>query len=359
MCAIRRIRIFLFCLSLPAFPQDSPTPPKLIEPSRAPTSPARSAVNRRITLDVVVAEKSEKPVTGLQQDDFTIVDNKQPQKILSFQAVEGATDPPPEVILVVDRVNTDFQNAANEREELKKFLRLNGGQLPVPVSMIFFSDTGTKTRAATRDGNALIAALDDSDSALRTSRRSQGFYGALERFQLSGRTLNSIATFEEATPGKKLLIWLSPGWPILTGPRIDLSSKDRQGLFSNVVAISSALTQARTTVYSVDPLGMADAGGFRTTDYKLFLKGVKSARQVEMGNLALQVFAIQGGGRVFNSSNDIASEIAKCMGDANAYYVLSFDSPPADGPDEYHALDVKVDKPGLIVRTRTGYYAQP
>src|SRR5271156_1150340 len=148
MTAIRRIRVFLFCLWLPAFPQDSPAPPKLIEPSRAPASPARSGVNRRITLDVVVSEKSEKPVTGLQQDDFTIVDNKQPQKILSFQAVESATDPPAEVILVVDRVNTDFQNAANEREEIKKFLRLNAGQLPVPVSMIFFSDTGTKTRAA-------------------------------------------------------------------------------------------------------------------------------------------------------------------------------------------------------------------
>ena len=27
--------------------------------------------------------------------------------------------------------------------------------------------------------------------------------------------------------------------------------------------------------------------------------------------------------------------------------------------DEYHTLEVKVDKPGLTARTRTGYYAQP
>jgi hypothetical protein len=30
-----------------------------------------------------------------------------------------------------------------------------------------------------------------------------------------------------------------------------------------------------------------------------------------------------------------------------------------DGPNEYHALEMKFDKPGLKALTRTGYYAQP
>jgi hypothetical protein len=30
-----------------------------------------------------------------------------------------------------------------------------------------------------------------------------------------------------------------------------------------------------------------------------------------------------------------------------------------DGPNEYHALEIKLGKPGLTARTRTGYYAQP
>jgi hypothetical protein len=29
------------------------------------------------------------------------------------------------------------------------------------------------------------------------------------------------------------------------------------------------------------------------------------------------------------------------------------------GPDEYYSLGITVDKPGIEVRTRTGYYAQP
>ena len=97
----------------------------------------------------------------------------------------------------------------------------------------------------------------------------------------------------------------------------------------------------------------------RTSDYKQFLKGVKTEGQAEYGNLALQVLATHSGGRVLNSSNDMAGEIAACAADANSFYVLSFDGLPGDGPNEYHALEIKIDKPGLTARTRSGYYAQP
>jgi hypothetical protein len=73
----------------------------------------------------------------------------------------------------------------------------------------------------------------------------------------------------------------------------------------------------------------------------------------------LQVLATQSGGLVLNSTNDLASAIADCVSDANAFYVLSFDAARADHPNEYHALGVTIDKPGLTARTRMGYYAQP
>src|SRR5580704_19541932 len=82
--------------------------------------------NRQITLDVVVTDKSGKPVPGLQQQDFTLLDNKQPQKILSFQAISGAAsaaaDQPTEVILLLDEVNDSFGNVSYEREQVEKFL---------------------------------------------------------------------------------------------------------------------------------------------------------------------------------------------------------------------------------------------
>ncbi len=51
-----------------------------------PTSPPSSSID----LDVVVTPKSGPAVAGLQQQDFTIFDNKAPQRITSFQAVAAA-----------------------------------------------------------------------------------------------------------------------------------------------------------------------------------------------------------------------------------------------------------------------------
>jgi VWFA-related protein len=137
-----------------------------------------------------------------------------------------------------------------------------------------------------------------------------------------------------------------------------LSSRNTQGLFHSVVAASTDLRQAHITLYSVDPLGLSNGSVLRNSYYESFLKGVKSQSKVLPGNLGLPVLAVQSGGRVINSTNDLATAIGDCVADASAFYVLSFDSLPADEADEYHALQVMVDKPRTTARTRTGYYDQ-
>jgi VWFA-related protein len=318
--------------------------------------------NRRITLDVVVTDKSGKPIPGLEQQDFTLLDNKQPSKILSFAAISGgaaAADPPVEVILLVDEVNASFRAVSSARQEIEKLLKQNGGQLERPTSLVFLSDSGIQSTSTSRDGNALAAQLNQNRNGLRVIGRIQGVYGAGDRVQLSLHAIEQFADFESTAPGRKLVIWISPGWPLLSGPRIELSSKDQQSLFKTIVALSDALRQARITIYSIDPLGLADSGGLRALRYENYVKGVKKASQVNIGNLGLQVLALQSGGRVFDYNNDLAGEIATCIAEAHAFYVLSFEGLPGDGPNEYHALSVKIDKPGLTARTRTAYYAQP
>jgi VWFA-related protein len=137
------------------------------------------------------------------------------------------------------------------------------------------------------------------------------------------------------------------------------SKRLKQELFTSIVALSDGLRRARMTLYNIDPLGTMNAGTLGSSDYKQFIKPVKKAEQADNGNLALQVLASQSGGRVLNSSNDLAGEIATCVADANGYYVVSFEGLAGDGPNEYHALEIKIGKPGLTARTRSGYYAQP
>ena len=93
--------------------------------------------------------------------------------------------------------------------------------------------------------------------------------------------------------------------------------------------------------------------------YEEYVKGVKKPSQAYFPNVDLRVLAVQSGGRVLVPSNDLAAEIESCVQDASAFYTISFAPPPADGPDEYHELKIRVGKPGLTARTNTGYYNGP
>jgi VWFA-related protein len=317
-----------------------------------------------MVIDVNVNDRSGAPVSGLQATDFTVYDNGRPTKLLAFHAEKRAATAQPttpvEFIFLVDEVNTNFNRVAYERSQIEKFLNQNGGVLKYPTSLAFFSDTAQDLQEhPTSNGKELLAAFDEHVSQLRSIRRSTGFYGAVERFQLSLQMLQALSDKVGGHPGRKMVIWISPGWPLLTGPNVNLSDNERRGLFRSIVSVSTALRQSRITLYSIDPLGVDDAGSLRLTYYQEFLKPVTKPAQVDAADLALQVLAVQSGGMALNTSNDITAQIQRCVDDADNYYILTFAVLPADRPDEYHSITVKVETPGAKVRTRSGYYAQP
>ncbi len=366
-----RAWVFFICLSslsLPGFTQQQQGQVPETGQIQPSLPPQNSSHPSQILLDVVVTNRSGTPISGLAEKDFVVRDNGNVQNILSFRAhgsanataVVQAPKTPLKIILMVDEVNTTFDRVAYERDQIKKYLLQNGGKLSQPLLLGYFSDNGTEIQdQPSQDGNALLASFDQHQTALRTIRRNTGFYGAEERLQLSINTMRAIAAKEAQLPGRKMIIWISPGWPLLTGPRINMTNKQAEQLLASIVDVSTALRQARITMYSIDPLGLADAGSLRLTYYQEFLKPVTAAKDVQIADLSLQVLATQTGGLALNSSNDITSQIARCVSDADAYYTLTIDAHPADKPNNFHAINVKVETPGLTVRTRNGYYTQP
>lgn len=289
-----------------------------------------------------------------------MLDNKVPRPIDSFQAFDG-NQAPFEIILVVDDVNTGLEHVAYVRTELDKFFHANGGQLTHPTALAILTDSGLQGQDAfTTDGKALSAALDQSPIGLHTILRTGGIYSAVERFQVSIEALLQLAQREAARPGRKMIVWISPGWPVLSGPGIDaqLDNKQREQIFSNVMLLSGLLRQGRITMYSIDPLGSADFAG-RAFYWEAFLKGPSHPNQAEWGNIALQVLAVQSGGLALTTSNDIAQSLQRCVADAEAYYELSFAPTLEHKPSEYHQIEVRVDLSGATARTRQGYYSRP
>lgn len=331
------------------------------EAAKVSSAAAPAVTGAHIVLEVQVTDKSGSPVRGLQKQDFTLLDNNHPQDLTFFYAADRAATAsapaPVELILVVDAINASIQAVADVRNQLRKFLLQNDGKLAQPVTLIFFSGAGkTEMTPPSSDGKALAAICERVEIGQSNSNLA---ISAAERFDVSVETLTSIAAHQVNRPGRKLMVWIGPGWPYLSVPNLQLGIKQYQWLFDSIVTASTALRQAHITLYEVDPVGVSNAGGSRMGYYHEFLKPVTSPSQVLPGHLGLEVFATQTGGRILKASNDLASEIADCAADADAFYILSFSQPRAEHANEFHALAVNVDKPGVSVRTRTGYYAQP
>lgn len=328
----------------------------LAQDNTAGTGPARPAP---LQLNVVVTPNSGGPVANLPQSAFTVLDNGQPQSFASFRAVAGK-DAATEVLIVVDSVNIRYTQLAYARQQLADYLKQNDGQLNFPTSLVLLSDTSLEATPFTTDGNGLSKTLEDKTIGLRDLRRDSGFYGAQERLDISLKGLGQVLAKASEAKGHKIILWMSPGWPLLSGPGIDLTAKQAEGIFQEVVGFSTNMHRANVTLYSIDPLGAQESVG-RTFYYEEFLKGIEKPSQAQLGDLGLQVLAVQSGGLALSSSNDVRGLLAKAMRDTTAEYQITLPPPTAapDGDHGYHRLEVRVAQPETKARTDQGFYTQP
>jgi VWFA-related protein len=316
---------------------------------------AGSSHSMRIT--VVADTKSGQPVTDLDQKDFTVFDNKTARPVTSFKMV-SSPDEPVHVILLIDTVNMPFTTVAYARDGIEKFLKTNEGQLASPTTIAVLDDKGVKADSNfSTNGLALSDELDHQQIGLRTITRSSE-WGGLERFQICIDSLHRLISSAGQLPGRKIVIWVSPGWPLISGPRIELNAHQQQEIFTDIVSVSTELRENKITLYDTNPIGVTESMQ-QANYYEAFLKGVSKPSQVQFGNLALQVIAAQSGGLVIEANSDVSGMIQRCLLDAKSWYEIGFDPLPSDKPNEYHHIEVKLDRPGLVVRTRDGFYANP
>jgi VWFA-related protein len=361
----------LVCASMPMGAQSGSRAPIQNQPVPDRDHPALShrtpqhpgAPEGQIKIDVLVTDAAGRPVAGLQQGDFTLVDNKKRRPIASFRALDGVLgagpgEPPVQVILLVDVTNTSLRVVGNERYQIESFLRRDGGKLVQPMLVKVFDDYGLKGRAEpTRDGNLLADELNKAVSTIHSAPLT--IESDADRVTRSLNTLQRITEAEDKRPGRTILIWIGEGWPMLENSRIQFTRHDYDVQFDRVVTASRGLREARITLYSIYPTDPGTTDGSRVQHYRSFLKGVSSVNQVRPGDLALPVLAIHSGGLALVAPGDLGDQIASCIAEAQSYYTLTFDPATAKHVDEYHELVVHVDKPELNARTSTGYYAEP
>ncbi len=166
--------------------------------------------------------------------------------------------------------------------------------------------------------------------------------------------LRSISKSLERVPEKKSLLYFSGG----------ISRDGIENQASLRAAINSAV-RANLSIYSVDtrglqavgPLGDASTGSLRGSggyNGGALLNNMNAnfATQEVMGTLSSDT-----GGKAFFDSNDFAPAFAQVQRDTSAYYAIGFHSsnPARDG--KYRKLTIKVNRPGIKLEYRPGYYA--
>ena len=336
--------------------------------------------HHRITLIVQVTDTSGKPVKGLSEADFTVLDNQQTRPLISFAGVNGDAAPAaPHVILVLDEVNDSSGYLAYARKGIQELLR-SQTQLPWLTSIAVLSQAGLEIGGSTRQTDALthelaLQAPDLSSESCRYDntadvqsaasilpdsvsfdRTTQSPDCLNQHFVQSITQLQKFAAQQIEVPGRDLVIWLGPGWPLLNGPGFRPDAADRkQNFFDNLVQITNGLRESQVTLDVISPPGTKRRQGLLNA---AFDGGVAHATDASAATLSLERLVRESGGLNIEEKAHISSAILRCMADADAWYTLSFTSPIVNDV-QLHSISVKIDRPGLSTRTNTVYYAEP
>lgn len=119
--------------------------------------------------------------------------------------------------------------------------------------------------------------------------------------------------------------------------------------------LSHRANRANVTFYAVDPRGLAafddSIGPLRPATPTQDVQRL-AARQGGVRELAANT-----DGAVVLNTNDIKGGVARIMADLNAYYLLRYYSSNTNLDGRFRRITVRVSRPGVRVRARTGYLA--
>jgi VWFA-related protein len=155
-------------------------------------------------------------------------------------------------------------------------------------------------------------------------------------------------------PGRKVLLLLSGGWPysitsFIRGDGTIPTSRQVPDGEQLLRPLANTANLLGYTIYPVDVPGASTA--IATADADAPVAFSSFAEQEIEGSLRF-IAQETGGTPLVNNNRSVA--LAKTSEDLSSYYWLGF-SPTWKGDDKRHKVDVKVTRPGLEVRSRTGF----
>lgn len=210
----------------------------------------------------------------------------------------------------------------------------------------------------------LLAARTARVSALYEFYSDQAELAVGARIRATLHAFETIARLLAGYPGRKNLIWVSASFPLGV-----LRTTSGSAYVNELNYVYQLLNDAQVAIYPVDARGLVgavvfDASSPGTTEAGLLPSGPEFADMIKSKHdllantqATMEELAHETGGLAFTNRNDLDQAVRLSLDDGASYYLLGFyrGDKPWDGM--FHKLQVKVNRPGLEVRHRMGYFA--
>jgi VWFA-related protein len=361
-------------------------------------------INSNIVLtNVVVRDKQGNVVKGLKASDFSIVEDKTPQKIVSFDyenidnaallneksttsghasiadLLEGNFAATPAqlkdhrlIVMFFDFSTMQDDDTDRAVDAATKYV--NEQMQPADlVAMVSMSTGLSLDQDFTSDKSALLSVLKkyngDDDSAgfaLGGDGTTDGTSDDASSFTADDSEFNSLNTDRELyairsiakslerVDQRKSMLYFSGGL-------------SRQGI-ENQASLRSATNEAakaNLAIYSVDarglqalpPVGNASKGSLRGTSAYTGGAVASQFKSNFSSQETLSTLSVDTGGKAFFDSNDFGPAFQQVQHDTEAYYILGFRSTNNMHDGAYRHLTVKANNKDYKLEYRPGYYA--
>lgn len=313
-----------------------------------------------VQVDAVVTDKKGRLVTDLGPADFTILEGGKRQQIAQASFVSADAPAPPAadqarqprrahrtIVLVFDDLGLSFFGAAAAQSALERFAR----EPFVPGDHVAIVRTGQQEMCYTFLGNneELSSAVAKLGYNLSSSRPGRGLGAAFERDTYARRVAILLGTIDGLRwlPGRKAVVLLSEGFyvdsDVWSGHGLHTAYDT---LFSDNDFQAAARTVAEVANRASVVLYAVHAGGV----------GADWLSQATLHDLVDPT-----GGFVVVNHNDLHAALDRIVVDQAGYYLIGYEPRSStfekkSGKPQFRRVKVKVQRAGLTVRSRRGFY---
>jgi len=352
-----------------------------------------------VEVDALVTDADGKPIANLTKDDFELFEDGKKQDVATFALVnipiERAERPlfasgpvQPDVqtndhiegriyLLVLDDLHTDVTRSPRVKAAATRFIENNFGTND--LAAVVFTGRSGDGQDFTNNPRLLVNAINKFSGRKLRSATLTRIEGArvdpatqqlapgddidqMDRAFRARQMANNVRKLAEFMAGvhgrRKSMLLIGEGVDYDIYEAVgQLGSTASSVLLDTHDAIAAA-TRGNVTIYTIDPRGLMNAEGdlIEVAGTVGDADSRSIANEMRLSQDSLRVLADSTGGFAAVNRNDLNGAFDRIVSENSSYYMLGFYSTNDRRNGRYRKLEVRVKRPGLRVRNRTGYY---